>query len=70
MACAAWLRCEAALLRGLDSDHILLGLFGHFDEPPAASFKACYVADTHGSVMPPPGEELSSFPECRTAPLD
>lgn len=57
-------------LRWINGEQILMKLSGHFDRPPATSFKACYLADTRGSVMRLLAEELRSYPECRGEPAD
>ena len=56
-------------LRWVDATHIPVALTGHFDEPPATQFEACYVADTSGNVRRLQGQEIQSYPECSSGPL-
>lgn len=56
-------------LRWMDSGHILIELTGHFDQPPATQFKACYVADVLGDVTRLQAQETRLNRDCADAPI-
>ena len=56
-------------LHWIDSDHILIELTGHFDQPPATQFKACYVADVLGGVTRLQAQETRLNQDCASAPI-